>query len=155
MGTVLGVFDYVFGALFLLVAVWLVWVPVREYRHAQATGAHRISFSRMLLRMIVAVCLLGIGLMVYLATRPAPGRSALAELIFLCIAVFLALVMFSAGVVDWQLAKRDLLLSQKELIREMIRRETHPEESISTPPSRNGHGQEPPLSSNGHDPSPS
>ena len=51
---------------FILVAAWLVWVPVREYRHAQATGQPRLPFSRMLLRMVVAGCVLGIGIMLFL-----------------------------------------------------------------------------------------
>lgn len=131
-----------FSILFILIGAWLVWVPWREYRHAQATGQQRVSFSRMLMRMTVAGCVIGIGVLVFLGTREAPGRSALAAILFLSGAAILALVMFVAGMVDYYLAKRELLLGQKELIQEMLRR-------------TQGDDRPAPPSSNGHDPSPS
>jgi hypothetical protein len=125
--------------LFALAGAWLVWVPWREYRHAEATGAPRLPFSRMLLRWVVAGCVLGIGGMVYLANRPAPDRSKLAELLYLLFAMGLALLMFIAGFVDHLFNKRDYLLGQREILRNIVRSE--PRESL--PPSENGHDPSP------------
>ncbi|MBW3622926.1 MAG: hypothetical protein KY468_05890 [Armatimonadetes bacterium] len=123
----------VLSIVLILIGAWLVWVPWREYRHAQATGAHRLPFSRMLLRMVVAGCVMGIGVMVYLGTRPR--FSALAQLSMLLFAVVLALIMLAAGYTDYLLTKRDYLLGHREVLQDLVRRES-PEEPA--PPSSNG-----------------
>jgi hypothetical protein len=110
------------GLIFVIVAAWLVWVPVQERRRAAATGREELTFSRMLLRIIVAFCVLGIGGMLLFSARILAGRGPLFEIFYWLGVLTLAFVMFMAGVTEYLFVKRDLLMGRKRLIRELTRR---------------------------------
>jgi hypothetical protein len=116
------------GALFLAAAVWLVWVPVSEYRHAVAAGTPRLPFSRMLLRLVVAGCVCLIGLALLLSALLLPGRPPLFELLYWMGTVLLGFVMFLAGLTEYLLVKRDLLLGQRDILRDLGRPRRHAED---------------------------
>jgi hypothetical protein len=114
-------FLYAIGCLFLGAGAWLVWVPWSEVRHAAVTGRPRLPFSRMLLRLVVAGCVLMLGLMSLLYPVLIPGRSGWFELGYLLAALFFAFVMFVAGFTDYLFVQRDLLLHRKAMIGEFVR----------------------------------
>jgi hypothetical protein len=118
---------YFWGIIILIVAAWMISVPVSEYRHATQTGEQRLPFSQMLLRMGAAFSILMIGLMVFFSPILLPGRTPLFEIFYWLGVLFFACVMLVAGYTDQLFVKRSLLLHQRDLIQEFVRRNEQPQ----------------------------
>lgn len=111
----------------LLLAVLLVvagaWIVVEPVRLARRPGGHRLSFSRMLMRLVSAGCVAAMGLLVGLSRWALAGRSQLADLLYWLTALVLAILLGCAGFMDWQLVRWEYLREQKRLLAEMARQE--------------------------------
>ncbi len=133
-----------YGAILIGVGLWMAWVPWREHHHATRTGEARLSFSRMLLRMMAAGCVLAIGAMVAFSAVVLAGRTALFEIVWWLCAFVLAMLLFVVGVVERLFVKRDYLLGQKEILQRLVKTEDRAMKSDPSQPSRNA------PSGNGH-----
>ncbi|MGQ9525033.1 MAG: hypothetical protein ACUVTZ_09370 [Armatimonadota bacterium] len=110
---------YFVAAVLAGLAGWIVAEPIRRRRQAEREGSHGLPFSRMLMRIVSAGCVVGIALLTALSPWVLSGKSRFAELMYWMAALLLALVLGLAGLVEMQLVRRDYLLGLRQLYRDL------------------------------------
>jgi len=139
--------PYFLAAVLTILAGWIVAEPIRRRRQAELEGSHGLPFSRMLMRMIAAGCVVGIAALIALSPFVLPGRGRLAELLYWTGALLLALVLGLAGLTEMQLVRRDYLLGLRQLYRDLKAQSEAARRSHRPPggsgPGGNGKGKQP------------